>query len=358
MRRFLSILTREEGSLMILFALTMTVVFGLATIVVDTGLAMNARNRLQAAADAAALAGASQLPNKTAAATEAANYLAMNGFLGQTHTVNWPSAYDTRISVTVSVDSATTFGRVLGINQTRVTASALASGLPKLAEYALFSAHDTTALTIRADDSTINGGVHTNAALRVTGSRNKFYGPVHFADPSPEPTGTANLFAQGRRQTSYVPMPRFDAQIMAIAGGAQVINGDLILTSSSSPFTVNGALYVTGRVSIDGDKIKGKGYILSEGPIDIRGNNAELFAGASICFYSKNGDIRLRGDNGKFSGVLYAPKGKVALSGTGLQIFGGVYADTLDYTGGITINYNEQIVETLLGNVGTVRLVR
>ena len=66
-----SLLTRsrdESGQVLVFVAFILTVIVGMAALVVDVGSWYQAHRHLQTAADAAALAGAQELPNQSLAA--------------------------------------------------------------------------------------------------------------------------------------------------------------------------------------------------------------------------------------------------------------------------------------------------
>ncbi|HEY7206696.1 MAG TPA: vWA domain-containing protein [Gaiellaceae bacterium] len=113
---------------MVLFALALTVLFGMTGLVVDVGYGYLAQRKLQASADAAALAGAQQLPSTDAAKATAHTYGATsggantNGLTGVTEDVNTrclASLPGCTTGNAVVVDEtatvATQFARVLGI---------------------------------------------------------------------------------------------------------------------------------------------------------------------------------------------------------------------------------------------------
>ena len=80
MKRLLKLMRIEEGQMMIISALVMTALIGFAALSVDTGRIYMTKSSLQNASDAAALAGAHELPDNPAGAVSVANqYLANNG---------------------------------------------------------------------------------------------------------------------------------------------------------------------------------------------------------------------------------------------------------------------------------------
>ena len=69
----------ERGQVIVLMVLMMVVLLGFAALVVDVGYAYYAHRSLQSSADAAALAGAQELPNATQAETIARQYSSSAG---------------------------------------------------------------------------------------------------------------------------------------------------------------------------------------------------------------------------------------------------------------------------------------
>ena len=97
---------------MVLVAVLMAVLLGCAAFSVDVGRALLTQFRMQAASDAAALAGVASLPSDPGAATTAAqNYASQNGVASPTVSV---SPDDAEITVTANQTVPTLLARVLG----------------------------------------------------------------------------------------------------------------------------------------------------------------------------------------------------------------------------------------------------
>ena len=75
----LKVLKDESGQSMILFAVAFVILCVLAALVIDIGGVMIDKAHLQNAADAAALAGAQDLPDASAAKSTAVHYAELNG---------------------------------------------------------------------------------------------------------------------------------------------------------------------------------------------------------------------------------------------------------------------------------------
>lgn len=120
----------ESGQVLVLFALLLTVIFGFTALAIDVGGMVVAKSRVQNAADAAALAGAQDLPN-TSAFTTAKNFAEKNGVpkektIAQYYKDDEGNTDTNKIYVECEVDYDFTFARVLGFKDTKIGAIAVA----------------------------------------------------------------------------------------------------------------------------------------------------------------------------------------------------------------------------------------
>lgn len=118
---------RRSGSIVVLMALSFVALCGFAALSTDYGQMVWRRNQLQRACDAAALGGASQLPNTIGAQYVAGIVAGQNGVPSPTY--DYPNGVR-EIRVRASQEVSFGFARVIGINSANVTASALAGRLP------------------------------------------------------------------------------------------------------------------------------------------------------------------------------------------------------------------------------------
>jgi Flp pilus assembly protein TadG len=131
---------REEGQTMVLAVITMVALLALSAFAVDVGYVYYAHRSLQSSADAAALAGAAQLPDPNAAVSVAKQYGTGSGGKNQLHNIGTVDESITTkclsslpgcdpVNAVVAVETAhvpTFFARVLGINSFTVKAKATA----------------------------------------------------------------------------------------------------------------------------------------------------------------------------------------------------------------------------------------
>jgi len=119
----------ERGQALVMFVLAAGVLFGFVAMTIDVGLILHQRRVLQNTADAAALAGAIELPANPGLAHDKAQEWAENNGIDLASgdeldiTVN---TLDNSVSVRVQRETSFVFGRVLGLVSTGVHADATA----------------------------------------------------------------------------------------------------------------------------------------------------------------------------------------------------------------------------------------
>ena len=135
----MSVRKGESGQAFVLMALSLVVIMGMAALVVDVGNWYHTKRRLQATADAAALAGAQLLPTDSVGAQAMAlSYADKNGgdVAGGDIAVTSTAVADDTIGVRARKTDAGVFGSVLGIASADISARAKALvGPPLKAKY-------------------------------------------------------------------------------------------------------------------------------------------------------------------------------------------------------------------------------
>jgi Flp pilus assembly protein TadG len=126
----------QSGQAIVLMVISLVVMLGCAALVIDLGLGWWAKRELQAQVDAAALAGAQELPNSSTAVSRAQEYLALNptkGAKGVQATIT--TACNTTVPgcnpvnsvrITATGTAATGFARLFGIDAMEIKAGATA----------------------------------------------------------------------------------------------------------------------------------------------------------------------------------------------------------------------------------------
>ncbi len=119
----------ERGQAVVLMVLSLVVLLGMCALVLDVGSWFREKRRLQGTADAAALAGAQQLPsNPSAAQTMAMSYANQNGgdVAGANITVTSTNMANDTIAVKAAKTASGFFSGVLGIASANIDARAKA----------------------------------------------------------------------------------------------------------------------------------------------------------------------------------------------------------------------------------------
>ncbi len=117
----------QRGQVLVLAAIGMTAILGMAGFVIDVGSWYQVHRKEQAIADAAALAAAGDLPQSTSQATaDAQTYATKNG--GSANSIAFSTGYlsDDTVTVTANATAPSYFLKVLGIGSANVSATAVA----------------------------------------------------------------------------------------------------------------------------------------------------------------------------------------------------------------------------------------
>lgn len=124
---FKKLIKKEDGQSLVVFALFFVILMGSAALVVDVGFIEVKKSHLQNVADAAALAGAMDLPNYSIAIINAKKVAEANGVDVVKTTVKTPYKGDsTSIEVVCSQTLHYTFAKILGFDKVEVYSRAVA----------------------------------------------------------------------------------------------------------------------------------------------------------------------------------------------------------------------------------------
>jgi Flp pilus assembly protein TadG len=118
----------ESGQAIVMLAISLVVIMGMAALVLDVGSWFRTDRRLQQTADAAALAGAQMLPNPGQATSTALSYANQNGgnVTGSDITVSTTFTTNDTITVRAQKSDPGFFSKVFGLDSTVITAEAKA----------------------------------------------------------------------------------------------------------------------------------------------------------------------------------------------------------------------------------------
>jgi Flp pilus assembly protein TadG len=118
----------ESGQAIVMLAISLVVIMGMAALVLDVGSWFRTDRRLQQTADAAALAGAQMLPNPGLATSTALSYANQNGGDVQGSDITISTTFTSNDTITVKAQKSdpSFFSKVFGLDSTVITATAKA----------------------------------------------------------------------------------------------------------------------------------------------------------------------------------------------------------------------------------------
>lgn len=136
--------------------------------------------------------------------------------------------------------------------------------------------------------------------------------------------------------------------------GPFTMNGDLynrkgnLSLSGQGTYTIKGVIYSGGNLSTNqgSSGITLDGCIIAEKDISIGGSTHTYNeSGGTLSIYSREGNIKLYSQQGGFDswGIIYAPKGNVALASGDFDIHGSIIGNTITCSpGGLNMSYNDR----------------
>jgi Flp pilus assembly protein TadG len=354
MRSIKQWLKREVGQSVVLVALSIAMLCGVAALVVDLGMVSVREGQLQNAADAAALAAARDLPSATTAKSTAVKYAGYNGVAAADTVATSPyNGNANRIEVVCKKTVQYTFAKIFGAKSIVVSARAVAeksSGATGPFGYAVFSGGNTLMLGMYSSSLYIDGSVHSNYSLQISGSTQTITGNAEavnslgcyvsqitiggIAQGASIDIQGSSINAPNRVTTpaAVISMPDFSAQVKSLADAAGTSSkGDRNFWGTN--LSVATPIYVEGNVQVAGSTFSGAGTICATGDINMSGSLLEANASTAVCLYSKNGNISLSTSGLTINGTLYAPNGKIGIYASNINIYGRVIAKEILITG-------------------------
>jgi Flp pilus assembly protein TadG len=204
----------ERGSVLVITAVSMVALLGMTALVVDVASWYQVKRQAQNAADAAALAGAADLPNSASTATtDAQTYGNKNMNCTSCTTVTTPyGGNSSEIQATVTTTAPSFFGHLFGITSAAVTQKAIAkapapsvSG-PIFADSTSCSAVSFTGL----NNGAILGGIVTDGGIDFGGSNSATIASIDYNSscgvPSTQPNSSVT-WSSATTNSGTLPFP-------------------------------------------------------------------------------------------------------------------------------------------------------
>jgi len=319
----------QSGQALVLFVMGLVAFIGFVALTIDIGLVFEGRRGEQNAADSAALAGASALPENAATAKLLAqDWAQKNGFVnglgGATVTVTTPYLGDSsKVEVVVNKPVGAIFARVLGKTSFPVSARAVATRSSSSGTNAAFLVLNPTKcksfsksgggnLIINnnggiMDDSSCNPSMERNGGGSVTAAVINYYKPGGYVETgsgqfTPTPTAVDNRIPD---PLASLPPPDFSILGISIDSGGTPLTPGFKSVSSGNTTLHPGVYYGGIEVKSTANVTFLPGvYVLAGGGLKLTGSGT--ISGAGVIFYNtydpqfnKNagacGSINLRG---------------------------------------------------------------
>ncbi|MDD2402447.1 MAG: pilus assembly protein TadG-related protein [Clostridia bacterium] len=326
------LLKNNRGSVIVLLALSMTVILGCCAFVIDTGRGFLEKTRFQNAIDATCLAAAQDLPNTSEAINTAHRYIKLNGYEPTDISITFSDSNKT-INIVGNKKIEYFFAKVLDQDSVTIhpNASAVVESIGGAFNYSLFSGSSNSILVLNGSHQYIEGSSHSNYKFIINGA-NQTITEACEAVSTITVNGSKINIGNKVPNAPFVEMPDFSETIKIQADNAgQVYTGNK--SYNGSYIKVDSPIYVKGNVTVNGSHFIGKGCILATGDITFNGSNLNSSSEDAVCFYSQNGDIIINGAHTKLNGIVYAPNGRIIMNGTKQTVNGRVIGNEVVLNG-------------------------
>lgn len=338
----------DTGAALITVAITLLLLMGVAAVAIDGGLAYNQRRHTQGAADNAALAAAWAACHGEDPVAAGRAVAQENGFDSVDVEV---TSEDGKQHVVISSTDSTTFGKTVGVDEMTVISEAVAEceKVAGTSPYVLFAggppACGENTLMLPAASKTINGGVHTNGGMNISGPLGTMFFNGHTTYVTEMPNWMENQYGSrffaGHSQTTNQPYPvPADWVIENYAPGgskATAAQAEDMYTHWPSGMNTNSAAipeglnYVQGNVNIypaGGPHGSGNSLhnttIVATGTMTISAafNEASPYEDDGLLLFGNSGGtascwnngLQMSADLNSFEGTIYFPNGKIGIN--------------------------------------------
>jgi hypothetical protein len=332
-------------------AILLPVIIGTTGLVIDVGSWYETQAQLQNAADAAALAGAQDLPNSPSSATTAAQALAADNVSGATVTPVTP--YDgnsSEIQVTVSKPGTVTFASIFGISGPTITASAVAEATQGTGTFIYAASTACNAISITSSGKMSTTTLWSNGGITANGQGVTVTGQVDVANSScPFPSQLTPPGATSVSTYSGWPVP-----LPTVAQGnmpSSCPSASISITStswlSSNPpgiYCTTGTISIvnSGNMTFDGYEFVSESTsstaisVVTSGNMTFNGycpSSCSSGGTPQTLFYATAGGVSVTNSgSGTFTGDSFAPSGQVSFTVSGGNDTGLMEASSVSFT--------------------------
>ena len=202
-----------------------------------------------------------------------------------------------------------------------------------------FAADEDAGITVNTDSFTLNGNAYTNGVFSTTAQYPNINGTVTDYDDIEDNTEgeeTEDVF-DVNKDMILIHTKLADKYFTE---NCDTYNEDY--TYSDMNININNSVYVTGRLSLDGN-ISLNNAVGAVSDVDLSGGNLN---GNNTVIYSKFGDIDISNSQASVNGLIYAPFGTVTIDCDNFNMNGLIIAQNVVIDGyGANINYSSSWAE-------------
>ena len=236
-----------------------------------------------------------------------------------------------------------TLSGVLALAMTASVAAVMPAAAEETAKYpyAVFAADNDAGITINTDNFTLNGSAYTKGVFGATAQYPNINGTVTDIDDITDEDNT-----EGEETEDVFDVNKDMILIHTkladkyFTENCDTYNEDY--TYSDMNININNSVYVTGRLSLDGN-ISLNNAVGAVSDVDLSGGNLN---GNNTVIYSKFGDIDISNSQASVNGLIYAPFGTVTIDCDNFNMNGLIIAQNVVIDGyGANINYSSSWAE-------------
>ena len=236
-----------------------------------------------------------------------------------------------------------TLSGVLALAMTASVTAVMPAAAEETAKYpyAVFAADNDAGITINTDNFTLNGSAYTKGVFGATAQYPNINGTVTDIDDITDEDNT-----EGEETEDVFDVNKDMILIHTkladkyFTENCDTYNEDY--TYSDMNININNSVYVTGRLSLDGN-ISLNNAVGAVSDVDLSGGNLN---GNNTVIYSKFGDIDISNSQASVNGLIYAPFGTVTIDCDNFNMNGLIIAQNVVIDGyGANINYSSSWAE-------------
>ena len=235
-----------------------------------------------------------------------------------------------------------TLSGVLALAMTASVAAVMPAAAEETAKYpyAVFAADNDAGITINTDNFTLNGSAYTKGVFGATAQYPNINGTVTDIDDITDVDNTEEETEDVFDVNKDMILIHTKLADKYFTENCDTYNEDY--TYSDMNININNSVYVTGRLSLDGN-ISLNNAVGAVSDVDLSGGNLN---GNNTVIYSKFGDIDISNSQASVNGLIYAPFGTVTIDCDNFNMNGLIIAQNVVIDGyGANINYSSSWAE-------------